>query len=103
MKEMLVDSRRNKLPPSPLFINETDVEIVQTYRYRESIWTTYWSGPPSQTMYKKGLSCFHFLRKLRSFNLCNQMLLMTYQSVLVSAIFFAVVCLDTSITSIFRH
>ena len=33
MREMLVDFRRNKPPSSPVRINGTEVEIVQTYRF----------------------------------------------------------------------
>ena len=43
-------------------------------------------------LYKKGQSRFFFLRKLRSFDVCKEMLLMFYQSVMASVLFYAAVC-----------
>jgi len=37
-------------------------------------------------------SRMYFLRRLRSFNICNKLLLMFYQSVVASILFYAVVC-----------
>ncbi len=48
--------------------------------------------PTTEAVYKKGMSRLYFLRKLRSFNVCSKMLEIFYQSVVASAIFFAVVC-----------
>ena len=42
-------------------------------------------------VYKKGLSRLYFLRRLRSYNVCNRMLQMFYESVVASTVFFAVV------------
>ena len=43
-------------------------------------------------LYKKGQSRLFFLRKLRSFDVCKEMLLMFYQSVMASMLFYAAVC-----------
>ena len=43
------------------------------------------------------MSSLYFLRKLRSFNMCSKMLEIFYQSVVASALFFAVVCWGSSI------
>ena len=43
-------------------------------------------------LYKKGQSRLFFLRKLRSFDVCKEMLLMFYQSVMASVLFYAAVC-----------
>ena len=44
-------------------------------------------------LYKKGQNRLFFLRKLRSFDVCKEMLLMFYQSVMASVLFFyAEVC-----------
>ena len=43
------------------------------------------------------MSRLYFLRKLRSFNVCSKMLEIFYQSVVASALFFAVVCWGSSI------
>ena len=92
MKEMVVDFRRNKPPPSPVCIRGTEIDIVDSYKYRSVVldgkleWTAY-----TEAVYKKGLSWLYFLRRLRSFNVCNRMLQVYYQSVVTSTIFFAVV------------
>ena len=91
-KEMVVDFRRNKPPPSPVCIGGSDVDIVDSYKYLGVVldnkleWTT-----NTEAVYKKGLSRLYFLRRLRSFNVCNRMLQMFYESVVASTIFFAVV------------
>ena len=51
----------------------------------------------TKAVYKKGMSRLFFLRKLRSFNVCSRMLGLFYQSVVASALYFAVVCLGSSI------
>ena len=44
------------------------------------------------TVYRKGQSRLFFLRWLRSFNVCSDMLCMFYHTVIESALFYAVVC-----------
>ena len=91
-REMVVDFRRNKPLRSPVCIGGTDVEVVSAYKYlgvtldNKLDWST-----NTQAVYKKGLSRLYFLRRLRSFHVCNKMLQMFYQSVVASTIFFAVV------------
>ncbi|XP_062913008.1 uncharacterized protein LOC134350989 isoform X1 [Mobula hypostoma] len=46
----------------------------------------------TEAVYKKGQSRLYFLRRLRSSNICRTMLRMFYESVVPSAIMFAVVC-----------
>lgn len=41
------------------------------------------------------------MRRLRSFNVCSKMLHMFYQSVVASAVFYAVVCWDADIKAKF--
>ena len=75
-----------------------DMEIVKTYRYlgfhldNKLEWST-----NGEVVYKKGLSRLYFLGRLMSFNVCNWMLQMFYQSVVVSPIFFPVVYWATGI------
>lgn len=91
-REMVVDFRRNKPLLSPVCIGGTDVEVVSAYKYlgvtldNKLDWST-----NTQAVYKKGLSRLYFLRRLRSFHVCNKMLQMFYQSVVASTILFAVV------------
>ena len=62
-------------------IGGTDFDIVDSYKYLGVVldnkleWTT-----NTETVYKKGLSRLYFLRRLRSFNVCNQMLQMSLLS-----------------------
>lgn len=51
----------------------------------------------TEAVYKKGMSRLYFLRKLRYFNMCSKMLEILYQSVVASALYFAVVCWGSSI------
>src|SRR4029434_7834747 len=48
-------------------------------------------------IYKKGQSRLYCLRRLRSFNVCNKLLRMFYQSVVASVLSYAVVCWGGSI------
>ena len=50
-----------------------------------------WSAN-TDALYKKGQSRLYFLRTLRSFKVCSKILRMFYQSVVASALFYAVVC-----------
>ena len=78
--------------PSPVSIGGTAVDMVEKYKYlgvtldNKLDWYD-----NTEAIYKKGLSRLYFLRRLRSFNVCNRMLQMFYQSVVASTIFFAVV------------
>ena len=74
-REMVVDFRRNKTFPSPVSIGGTDVDMVDKYKYlgvtldNKLDWYD-----NTEAIYKKGLSRLYFLRRLRSFNVCNRML-----------------------------
>ena len=85
---MVVDLRRNKPPPSPVCIGGADINIVDAYKYLGVVleWTA-----NMEAVDNNGLSRLYFLRRLRSFNVCNRMLQMFYQSVVASTIFMAVV------------
>ncbi|TWW80440.1 hypothetical protein D4764_01G0002550 [Takifugu flavidus] len=93
MKEMVVDFRKSKSPPSPVCISGKDVEIVSSYRFlgvqldNKLEWSI-----NTDAVYKKAMSRLYFLRRLRSFSVCSRMLHMFYQSVMASTIFFAAVC-----------
>jgi len=64
------------------------VEVVQDYKYlgvhldNKLNWAT-----NTEAVYKKGQSRLYFLRRLRSFDVCNILLRMVYQSVVANAIF----------------
>ncbi|TWW68203.1 hypothetical protein D4764_19G0000010, partial [Takifugu flavidus] len=92
-KEMVVDFRKSKSPPSPVCISGKEVELVPSYRFlgvqldNKLEWST-----NTDAVYKKAMSRLYFLRRLRSFSVCSRMLQMFYQSVMASTIFFAAVC-----------
>uniref|UniRef100_A0A3P8P9N9 Alkylated DNA repair protein AlkB homologue 8 N-terminal domain-containing protein n=1 Tax=Astatotilapia calliptera TaxID=8154 RepID=A0A3P8P9N9_ASTCA len=55
--------------------------------------TINWTGLKNTTaLYRKGQSRLYFLRRLRSFNICQKMLRIFYESVVASAILYAVAC-----------
>ena len=78
-KELVVDLRRTRTPLTSVSIPGHNVDIAEHYKYLG-------------VLYKKGQSRLYFLRRLRSFNICQTMLRMFYESVVASAILFAVVC-----------
>ena len=46
----------------------------------------------TEAVYKKGQSRLYLLRRLKSFNVCSKLLVMFYQSIVASVLFYAVVC-----------
>ena len=97
-KEMVVDFRRSQPPLLPVSIEGVSVEVVNTYKYLGVHLDNKldWSAN-IDAIYKKGQSRLYFLRRLRSFNVCNKLLRMFYQSVVASVLFYAVVCWGGSI------
>ena len=87
-----MDFRRRIQPaPAPISIQDTKVEVVSSHRYlgvqlyNKLDWRIY-----VETMCKKGKSRLYFLRRLRSWNICQPLLHTVYHSVVASALFFAV-------------
>ncbi|KAI4901901.1 hypothetical protein NFI96_022255 [Prochilodus magdalenae] len=76
-----------------------DVEVVRSYKYlgvhldERLDWSV-----NIDTVYKKAQSRLYFLRRLGSFRICQKLLLMFYQSVVASVLFYAVVCWGDSIS-----
>ena len=94
-KEIVVDYRRGRrrTQPTPISIRGTVVEMVANHRYlgvqldSKLDWKSH-----MEAVYKKGQSRLFFLRRLRSFNICQPLLCTVYHSVVASALFFAVAC-----------
>ncbi len=63
---------------------------MQTYKYLDVLLDNKldWSANVSD-LYRKGQSRLFFLRRLRSFDVCSNLLLMFYQTVETSALFYA--------------
>ena len=98
-REMVIDFRKmRKTAPQPLCTLGKDVEVVEDYKYlgvtinHRLDWRS-----NTEAVYKKGMSRLYILRKLKSFSVYSKMLEILYQSVVASVLFFAVVCLGSSI------
>ena len=89
----------SKPPLQRVNIRGEDIEVVQSYRYlgvhldSKLDWSV-----NTDAVYRKGQSRLFFLRRLRSFDICGEMLHMFYQSVVASTIFYAAVCWGGSAT-----
>ncbi|KAI4881889.1 hypothetical protein NFI96_006948 [Prochilodus magdalenae] len=98
-KEMCIDFRRSRPSQQPISIKGFDVEVVRSYKYlgvhldERQDWSV-----NTDSVYKKAQSRLYFLRRLRSFRICQKLLLMFYQSVVSSVLFYAVVCWGGSIS-----
>ncbi|XP_061090145.1 uncharacterized protein LOC133123683 [Conger conger] len=92
-KEMVVDFRRTKPTMLPV-----SIEGVSTFRYLGVHLDNKldWSAN-TEALYRKGQSRLYFLRRLRSFNVCSNLLWMFYQSVIASVLSYAIVCWGGSI------
>ncbi|KAK3550795.1 hypothetical protein QTP70_005463 [Hemibagrus guttatus] len=89
---MVVDFRRPRPQPDPVTINDDCAEFVKTYKYLgvqldDSMdWTA-----NMDALCTRGQSRLYFLIRLASFNICKKML-MFYQTVVASALFYEAVC-----------
>ena len=90
---MVVDLRRNKAPVIFVSIQGDNVDIVQDYKYlgvhidNKLDW-----AKNTDSLCRKGQSCFYLLRRLRPLNICRTMLRIFYESVVASVILCAVAC-----------
>uniref|UniRef100_A0A665T724 Reverse transcriptase domain-containing protein n=1 Tax=Echeneis naucrates TaxID=173247 RepID=A0A665T724_ECHNA len=92
-KELVMDFGKSRPCPRPVLVRGDEVEVVGNYKYL-GVWLDNkldWSCN-SEHLYKRGQCRLYFLRRLRSFNICRKLLQMFYQSVVASALFYAVVC-----------
>ena len=92
-EELVGNLRRRKAPVTHVSIRGVGVDIVEDYKYlgvhidNKLDWIK-----NSGVFYRKGQSRLYFLRRLRSFNICQKMLRMFYESVVASALLYAVAC-----------
>ena len=92
-KELIIDFRKEKEQMQPIVIKGENVEVVNQYKYlgvtidSKLNWSEH-----MQKVYKKAQSRMFFLRKLKSFHVCNRMLKMFYETVVCSVMTFALVC-----------
>lgn len=93
IKELIVDVRRNKTAVIPVSIQRGNVGIVEDYKY---LWLHINNkrdcSKNKDYLYRNSSRRLYFLRRLRSFNICQAMLMIFYESVEDSTILFAVAC-----------
>lgn len=84
-KEMIINFSRSKHNTQLVNIDGQDIETVNTYKYlgvninNKLDWSL-----NSEGLYKKAQTRLYFLRRLKSFNVCNTMLQMFHQSVVAA-------------------
>ncbi|KAK3529637.1 hypothetical protein QTP70_032513, partial [Hemibagrus guttatus] len=93
-KEMVIDFQRRRTPHhTPVTIQGLDIEFVDSFKYlgvhlnNRLDWLD-----NTHALYKKGQSRLHLLRRLGSFGVCRTLLRTFYDTVVVSAILYAIVC-----------
>ena len=90
--------QKNEATSSICLSVEEDIEVVHSYKYlgvhlnSKPDWAVH-----ANSQYKEGKSWVYFLKKLKSFSVCNEMLYMFYQFV-VPNLFFYVVCWGNGLT-----
>ena len=92
--DVSVDFRKKKsVPITPIQMKGENIEIIDTYKYLGVTIDSKlnWSHHIDK-VFKKSQSRLFFLRKLRSFNVCNRMLCMFYDTIICSVLSFALVC-----------
>ena len=92
-KELVVDFRRSKTPYQLVCTDGGEIETVQTYKYLGVVLDNKleWSAN-IEAVYRRGQSHLFFLRLLRSFNICSDMICMFSHTIIESALFYDVVC-----------
>ena len=99
-KELVIDFRRKKKSQVvPIQMKGADIEIVDSYKYLGVVIDSKlnWSLHIDK-VYKKTQSRLFFLRKLKSFHVCNRMMKMFYDTVICSLLSFALVCWGVNAT-----
>uniref|UniRef100_A0A8C5G818 Reverse transcriptase domain-containing protein n=2 Tax=Gouania willdenowi TaxID=441366 RepID=A0A8C5G818_GOUWI len=90
-KEIVVDFRRHRADPAPLYINGECVERVHTFRFLGVLISAdlSWSNNISAVT-KKAQQRLHFLRVLRKHNLDSKLLLTFYRSTIESLLTYCI-------------
>ena len=72
-----MDFRKRRTRPNSVSIRETEVDVVEEYKYLGVQTDNKMNRTKNpEALYKKSQSCLYFLRRLRSFNICRTMLQM---------------------------
>ena len=90
-KEMVIDFRRNKAKPEPLFINGDEVEQVATFKFLGTTISQDLSWTENTTaIVKKAQQRLHFLRILRKNNLQQNLMVTFYRSTIESVLAYCI-------------
>ena len=87
-----MDFRRSKTPYQSVCIDGGEIETVQTCKYRGWYYNKLEWSANIEAVYRRDQSRLFFLRWLRSFSVCSDMMCMFYHTVIESAMFYDVVC-----------
>ncbi|XP_078810605.1 uncharacterized protein LOC144994967 [Oryzias latipes] len=92
-KELILDFKRSSPSQSPVNIQGSDIEVVDTFKYLGVHLNNRldWSNN-TDALYRRGQSGIHLLRRLRSFGVCRQLLRTFYDTVVASVVLYGVVC-----------
>ena len=101
---MLIDFRSSTPGPSPVFIKGSEIERVRTYKYLGFTMDNTLTWHDHITIIVKKMNTrMYCLRKLNTFNVKNQILVMFYKSVLSSIWRSCLVCWGGNITEYDRR
>ncbi|KAL2088252.1 hypothetical protein ACEWY4_015151 [Coilia grayii] len=90
-KELILDFRRNKVAPAPLYINGESVERVETFKFLGVHISADLSWSANTTaLVKKAQQRLHFLRVLRKEQLNTNLLVTFYRTAIESLLTYAV-------------
>ncbi len=74
-------------------IHGNEVEVVETYKYLGTAFDSQLKFDKNiESIVKRGQQRIHLLRKLNSFNVCNKILCMFYQTFIESILTFSFIC-----------
>ena len=92
-KELVFDERPEKPPFEPIKISNESVEVVDSFKYLGTIIDTNLDFKENtDQIYKKCQQRLYLLRKLKSFDVCPEILETVYRSMIESVLIFNIAC-----------
>ena len=92
-KEMIFDFRSKLTPHVPTFINDSEVEVVETYKYLGTVIDDKLKGSYNvNCIYKKLNQRMYFVRKLKKANVSKIVMSKFYKAVVESVVLFSICC-----------
>lgn len=90
-KEIILDFRRLKTDPAPIYINGDRVEMVHTFTFLGTVISAdlSWTGNTTAVI-KKAQQRLHFLRVLKRDNICQSLLVTFYRSTIESILVYCI-------------